>query len=156
MASTDPHARRNRPQILCSNQVHLRSRRYGVIGDTTKQRQRLESKTRNDTPLRRWTLRAKPYYYWEAAAVYGKLKRHSDEIALIRRFANNHDIDFRAFSKRYRSTWVATYDWATKFLERIDAARLAATTLKRKTSDCNLTTGVDCRTVSIRAAHSQW
>ena len=61
------------------------------------------------------------------AAIYCKLKRHSDEIALIRRFANSHDIHFMAFSKRYRSIRVATYDWATKFSERIDAARLAAT-----------------------------
>lgn len=67
-----------------------------------------------------------PWYYWEAAAIYRKLKRHGDEIALIRRFANNHDIHFRAFSKRYRSTRGATFAWATKFLERIDAARAAA------------------------------
>lgn len=67
-----------------------------------------------------------PWYYWEAAAVYRKLKRHGDEIALIRRFASNHGIHFRAFSKRYRSTRGATFAWATKFLERIDAARAAA------------------------------
>jgi hypothetical protein len=69
-----------------------------------------------------------PWYYWEAATIYRRLKRYSDEIALIRRFANNHDIHFRAFSKRYRSSRAATHAWATKFLERIEAARAAAAT----------------------------
>jgi hypothetical protein len=67
-----------------------------------------------------------PWYYWEAATLYRGLKRYNDEIALIRRFANNHDIHFRAFSKRYRSSRAATHTWATNFLERIDAARAAA------------------------------
>jgi hypothetical protein len=67
-----------------------------------------------------------PWFYWEAASIYRQLKRHSDEIALIRRFAKNHDIHFRAFSKRYRSTRGATHAWATKFLERIETARAAA------------------------------
>jgi hypothetical protein len=67
-----------------------------------------------------------PWYYWEAATIYRKLKRYGDEIALIRRFANSRNIHFRAFSKRYRSTRGAAYDWGAKFLERIDAARSAA------------------------------
>jgi len=43
-----------------------------------------------------------PWYYWEAAAMYRKLKRYDEEVALVRRFARNYDIHFRAFSKRYR------------------------------------------------------
>jgi hypothetical protein len=79
-----------------------------------------------ESSLRGFDRQSIPWYYWEAAAIYRKLKRHSDEIALIPRFANNHNIHFRAFSKRYRSTRAATYAWATKFLDRIDAARSAA------------------------------
>jgi lipase chaperone LimK len=71
-------------------------------------------------------------WYWEAAEIYRKLKRHGDEIALIRRFANNHNIHFRAFSKRYRSTRATTYDWATTFLERIDVARSAAANAEKE------------------------
>ena len=43
-----------------------------------------------------------PWYYWEAATIYRKLKRYDEEVALIRRFARNYDINFRVFSKRYR------------------------------------------------------
>jgi hypothetical protein len=67
-----------------------------------------------------------PWYYWEAASIYRKLKRYGEEIALIRRFANNYNLHFRVFSKRYRSTRGATHAWATNFLERVDAARAAA------------------------------
>ena len=67
-----------------------------------------------------------PWYYWEAAAIYRKLKRYNEEIALVRRFANNYGIHFRAFSKRYRSTRGASHAWATNFLERVDSARAAA------------------------------
>jgi hypothetical protein len=60
-----------------------------------------------------------PWYYWEAATIYRKLKRYDEEAALIRRFARNYDIHFRAFSKRYRSRSGAHQAWAAKFLERI-------------------------------------
>jgi hypothetical protein len=68
-----------------------------------------------------------PWYYWEAATIYRRLKRYDDEIALIRRFARNHGIHFRAFSKRYRSTHVAQDAWAIKFLERLETAKAAST-----------------------------
>jgi hypothetical protein len=45
-----------------------------------------------------------PRYYWEAAIILRRLKRFDDEMALIRRFARNHDIHFRSFSRRHRST----------------------------------------------------
>jgi hypothetical protein len=67
-----------------------------------------------------------PWYYWEAATIYRKLKRYDEEIALIRRFARNYDIHFRAFSQRYRSTSGAHGAWAAKFLERLDKAKAAA------------------------------
>jgi hypothetical protein len=67
-----------------------------------------------------------PWYYWEAATIYRKLKRYDEEVALIRRFARNHDINFRVFSKRYRPTSGAHEAWAAKFLERFDTARAAA------------------------------
>lgn len=67
-----------------------------------------------------------PWYYWEAATIYRKLKRYDDEVALIRRFARNHDIHFRAFSKRYRSTSGSHEAWAARFLERLEKARAAA------------------------------
>jgi hypothetical protein len=65
-------------------------------------------------------------YYCEAAEIYRELKRYNDEIALIKRFAKNHDIHFRVLSERYRSTRGATHSWATNFPERIDAAKAAA------------------------------
>jgi len=67
-----------------------------------------------------------PWYYWEAATIYRKLERYDEEVALIRRFARNHDINFRVFSKRYRPTSGAREPWAAKFLERFDTARAAA------------------------------
>jgi len=67
-----------------------------------------------------------PWYYWEAATIYRKLKRYDEEAALIRRFARNYDIHFRAFSKRYRSRSGAHEAWAAKFLERLDKAKAAA------------------------------
>jgi hypothetical protein len=67
-----------------------------------------------------------PWYYWEAATIYRKLKRYEEEVALIRRFARNYDINFRVFSKRYRSKAGAHEAWAAKFLERFDTARAAA------------------------------
>jgi hypothetical protein len=79
-----------------------------------------------ESSLRGFDRQSVPWYYWEAAEIYRKLNRHNEEIALIRRFANNHNIHFRAFSKRYRSTRAAPYAWAAEFLERIDAARSAA------------------------------
>jgi hypothetical protein len=85
-----------------------------------------------ESRLRRFYRQYVPWYYWEAAEIYRKLKRHGDEIALIRRFANNHNIHFRAFSKRYRSTRATTYDWATTFLERIDVARSAAANAEKE------------------------
>ncbi|MBR0963720.1 hypothetical protein JQ554_06360 [Bradyrhizobium diazoefficiens] len=66
-----------------------------------------------------------PWYYWEAASIYRKQKRYEDEIALIHRFARNHDISFRAFSRRYRSKVSTSEIWAAKFLDRIEAARSA-------------------------------
>lgn len=54
------------------------------------------------------------------------LKRYDEEVALIRRFARNYDINFRVFSKRHRPTSGAHEAWATKFLERFDTARAAA------------------------------
>jgi len=49
------------------------------------------------------------------------------EVALIRRFARNYDIHFRAFSKRYRSRSGGPHEaWAAKFLERLDKAKAAA------------------------------
>jgi hypothetical protein len=56
-----------------------------------------------------------PWYYWEAAAIYRNLKRYDEEVALVRRFARNYDIHFRAFSKRYRSTSRANETWAARF-----------------------------------------
>jgi hypothetical protein len=67
-----------------------------------------------------------PWYYWEAATIYRKLKRYEEEVALIRRFARNYDINFRVFSKRYRSKAGAHEAWAAKFIERFDTARAAA------------------------------
>ena len=67
-----------------------------------------------------------PWYYWEAATIYRKLKRYDEEAALIRRFARNYDIHFKAFSKRYRSRPGAHEAWAAKFLERLDKAKAAA------------------------------
>lgn len=73
-----------------------------------------------------------PWYYWEAASIYRKLKRYDDEVALVRRFARNHDISFRAFSKRYRATPGAQEVWAGKFLERFETAKaLAAQALEK-------------------------
>jgi ribosomal protein S19E (S16A) len=66
-----------------------------------------------------------PWYYWEAASIYRKLKRYDDEVTLVRRFARNHGINFRAFSKRYRSTPGAQDAWARKFLERLETAKVA-------------------------------
>jgi hypothetical protein len=63
-----------------------------------------------------------PWYYWEAATIYRKLKRYDEEVALIRRFARNYGV----FSKRYRPTAGAHEAWAAKFLERFDTARAAA------------------------------
>jgi len=73
-----------------------------------------------------------PWYYWEAAEIYRKLKRYNDEIALVKRFAKNYNIHFRVFSKRYRSTRGATHSWATHFLERIDSAKEAAAGAENK------------------------
>src|SRR5262249_61761161 len=67
-----------------------------------------------------------PWYYWEAASIYRRLKRYDDEVALVRRFARNHGINFRAFSKRYRSTAGAQDAWAAKFLERLETAKAMA------------------------------
>ena len=67
-----------------------------------------------------------PWYYWEAAAIYHSLKRYDDEIALVRRFAKNHNVHFRALSKRYRSKHGATLSWAMNFLNRMDEAKTAA------------------------------
>ena len=67
-----------------------------------------------------------PWYYWEAAAIYRKLKRYDEEVALVRRFARNYDIHFRAFSKRYRSTSGANEVWAARFLERLETAKALA------------------------------
>jgi hypothetical protein len=67
-----------------------------------------------------------PWYYWEAVTIYRTLKRYDEEVALIRRFARNHDINFRIFSKRYRSTSGVHEARAAKFLERFDTARAAA------------------------------
>src|SRR5713101_65454 len=53
-----------------------------------------------------------PWYYWEAATIYWKLKRYDEEAALIRRFARNYDVHFKAFSKRYRSRPGAHEAWA--------------------------------------------
>jgi hypothetical protein len=58
--------------------------------------------------------------------IYRKLKRYDEEVALIRRFARNYDIHFRAFSKRYRSRSGTHEAWAAKFLERFDKAKTAA------------------------------
>jgi hypothetical protein len=43
-----------------------------------------------------------PWYYWEAATIYRKLKRYDEEAALIRRFARNYDLHFRVFSIEIR------------------------------------------------------
>jgi ribosomal protein S19E (S16A) len=67
-----------------------------------------------------------PWYYWEAAAIYRQLKRYDEEVALVRRFARNYDIHFRAFSKRYRSTSGANEVWAARFLERLETAKALA------------------------------
>jgi hypothetical protein len=67
-----------------------------------------------------------PWYYWEAAAIYRKLRRYDEEVALVRRFARNYDIHFRAFSKRYRSTSRANEVWAARFLERLETAKTLA------------------------------
>ncbi|WJR81427.1 hypothetical protein [Bradyrhizobium sp. NP1] len=67
-----------------------------------------------------------PWYYWEAASIYRKLKRYDDEVALVRRFARNYDINFRAFSKRHRASSGAHDAWAARFLERLDTAKAAA------------------------------
>jgi hypothetical protein len=67
-----------------------------------------------------------PWYYWEAAAMYRKLKRYDEEVALVRRFARNYDIHFRAFSKRYRSRSGANETWAARFLERLETAKTLA------------------------------
>jgi hypothetical protein len=133
------------------HQVRLRSRRYRVFGDTTRQRQSRKAKRQMrrrlglgrsersprrrpnsfinsrqiregpaNRPIRNRTRGARvepsrfdrqsiPWYYCEAPAIYRKLKRHSDEIALIRRLANNHNIHFRVVLKRYRSTRAAAY-----------------------------------------------
>jgi ribosomal protein S19E (S16A) len=72
--------------------------------------------------LRRTGEHAKvPWYYWEAATIYRKLKRYDEEVVLIRRFARNYGV----FSKRYRPT-AGSRAWAAKFLERFDTARAAA------------------------------
>jgi hypothetical protein len=62
-----------------------------------------------ESSLRGFNRQSVPWYYWEAAAIYRKLNRHDEEIALIRRFADNHNLHFRAFSKHYRSTRAAAY-----------------------------------------------
>jgi hypothetical protein len=66
------------------------------------------------------------WYYWEAAAIYRKLKRYDEEVALVRRFARNHDIHFRTFSKRNRSTLRGNEAWAARFLERLETAKALA------------------------------
>jgi hypothetical protein len=67
-----------------------------------------------------------PWYYWEAAAIYRKLKRYDEEVALVRRFARNYDVHFRAFSKQYRSRSGGGEVWAARFLERLETARTLA------------------------------
>jgi hypothetical protein len=67
-----------------------------------------------------------PWYDWEAAAIYRKLKRYDEEAALIRRFAHNHDIHLRALSKRNRSTSGGSEAWAARFLERLETANALA------------------------------
>jgi hypothetical protein len=67
-----------------------------------------------------------PWYYWEAAAIYRKLKRYDEEAALVRRFARNYDIHFRDLSKRYRSTSGRSEAWAARFLERLETATALA------------------------------
>ena len=67
-----------------------------------------------------------PWYYWEAAGMYRKLKRYHEEVALVRRFARNYDIHFRTLSKRYRSTSDAKETWAVRFLERLETAKALA------------------------------
>jgi hypothetical protein len=47
----------------------------------------------------------------------------ASRVALIRRFARNYDIHFRAFSKRYRSRSGAYEARAAKFPERLDKAK---------------------------------
>jgi len=69
---------------------------------------------------------AVPWYYWEAAIILRRLKRFDDEMALIRRFARNHDIHFRSFSRRHRSMPSARDAWAANFLGRLEDARTAA------------------------------
>jgi hypothetical protein len=76
-----------------------------------------------------------PWYYWEAATIYRKLKRYDEEAALIRRFARNYDIHFRAFSKRSRSRFGAHEAWAAKFLERLDKAKAAAAASSEDNND---------------------
>ena len=75
-----------------------------------------------------------PWYYWEAAIILRRLKRFDDEIALIRRFARNHDIHFRSFSRRHRSMRSARDAWAANFLGRLEEARTAAENRARETS----------------------
>jgi len=66
-----------------------------------------------------------PWYYWEAATIFRRLKRYDEEIAIVRRFVRNYNIHFRAFSKRHRTT--KGHDaWAARFLERIETAKAAA------------------------------
>jgi hypothetical protein len=60
-----------------------------------------------------------PWYYWEAATIYRKLKRYDEEVALIRRFARNYDINFRVFSKRYRSKSALTMLGPQNFLNAL-------------------------------------
>src|SRR5216684_2532074 len=60
-----------------------------------------------------------PWYYWEAATIYRKLKRYHEEVALIRRFARNYDIHFRVFSKRYRSKSALTMLGPQNFLNAL-------------------------------------
>jgi hypothetical protein len=67
-----------------------------------------------------------PWYYWEAAAIYRKLKRYDEEVALVRRFARNYDVHLRAFSKQYRSRSGGGEVWAARFLERLETARTLA------------------------------
>lgn len=76
-----------------------------------------------------------PWYYREAATIHRKLERYDEEAALIRRFARNYDVHFRAFSKRYRSRSGAHEAWAAKFLERLDKAKAAAAA--RREDDAN-------------------
>jgi hypothetical protein len=63
------------------------------------------------------------------------LKRYDEEVALIRRFARNHDINFRVFSKRYRRTSGSHEAWAAKFLGRFDTARAAVAAHSDDNSD---------------------